>query len=116
MNNGEFSLTLKTLRLQLATLMDTVGGRDAQILLDQLSELHEDQRQVLLNLFINVVNKLKTTDLIKLSESSEFEDQLTEGILEDFKLLVFSNEQETNKNQNIIDLESFRKNRISIQE
>ncbi len=110
-SNGEFSLTLKALRLQLATLMDSVGGRDAQILLDQLAELESDQRQVLLNLFMRVVSKLKSEDLVKLASSSEFEDQLTEGILADFKLLVFPEEQKLTSSENVIDLEEFRKSR-----
>ncbi|MEX0598291.1 MAG: hypothetical protein WD512_17520, partial [Candidatus Paceibacterota bacterium] len=108
--NGEFSLTLKTLRLQLATLMENVGGRDAQILLDQLAELEPDQRQILLNLFMRVVTKLKAEDLVTLAASSEFEDQLTEGILADFKLLVFPEANNTSED-NVVDLEVFRKSR-----
>ncbi len=115
-SNGEFSLTLKALRLQLATLMDSVGGRDAQVLLDQLAELESDQRQILLNLFIRVVSKLKSEDLVKLAANSEFEDQLTEGILADFKLLIFPEEQKLRTSENVIDLEEFRKNRSTSRE
>jgi hypothetical protein len=58
MSSGYFSLSFRSLRAQLDTLLDGVGGVETMTLLDELSKLEDPERKALLNAFLSVAREL----------------------------------------------------------
>lgn len=107
-SKGTFSLTLKALRLQLATLMDEAGGQQTIDLLDNLSEMQPEARDILLRVFNQAAEALSGKTDLKLKDISDFEEELLEGIISDFQALN-SPGKTICENGEVIDLNAYRK-------
>lgn len=84
-NAGIFRLSLKAIKLQLATLMDEAGGEQAIELMDVLSDLNPAKRDIIIKSFIETVEKLSEKDPSLRLDSTALEDQLFNEIVEDIE-------------------------------
>ena len=78
---GSFSLGLKSVELQLQTLFADCGGDSALQLLDLLAQCRPGKQQELLSQFITTTSPHATE-----AAASDFEQELYEGLIEDFDL------------------------------
>ena len=82
---GTFGTSLTSLQLQLATLMEDVGGNAACNLLDAMSALSATERRAMLGTFTKVVEKFTQYGVRVASKSDiekeEFEEALFKDIL-----------------------------------
>ncbi len=76
--DGTFSLCLSSLQVQLQSLFDEAGGKDAVRLLDNLSNLPPNQREAVLSCFNRVVERLSTQQ-----ESSTLHENVAVNDLEE---------------------------------
>lgn len=87
--DGQFSLGLMSLRLQMAALFESSGGDRAVYLLDKISCLNKLEQEIILEKFEVVVGKVLSGDLRISSkqddEMKKFEEDLFSGILTDLK-------------------------------
>jgi len=83
--DGNFSLGLKSLELQVSALFEGCGGENARMLLDALSELSAPEQERTIGLFLKLINRLKTSG-VRLPEEGdenlkEFEETLYNDLL-----------------------------------
>ena len=78
--NGSFGTSLTSIQLQLATLMEDVGGNAACNLLDAMANLSATERRTILGTFTKVVEKF-THYGVRVSSKSDIEKQEFEEAL-----------------------------------
>lgn len=85
-DGGDFTRNLVSLRLQLNTLLEDVGGDEAAGLMDALTKLTPSEKKVLIPSLTNVVNKLVENENRLASkndvELKEFEESLYESVMD----------------------------------
>ena len=96
---GIFSLSLKSLKLQIATLMDEVGGDKALVLLDILAKFDSNKRDIILDNLISTLNSLKAESLDLDAQPSLEENELFSSVLNDLKSQKKSSKRENLKFQ-----------------
>lgn len=86
--DGEFSKDLLCIKLQLETLFENVGGENCINLLNLLSNLTSQERDVVIEKFCNIIQKLLSTTQRKKSlkdvSDEEFENDLYGNLEEAF--------------------------------
>lgn len=86
---GSFSLGLRSLQLQLQTLLEEAGGEQAAVLLDALTQLSAEEQTIALKIFSAVVERISGGDERLASAGNaalkEFEESLYQDILAEFK-------------------------------
>jgi len=90
--DGLFSANLKSLNLQLKTLLEDCGGDDVQRLLDTLCRLNASEQEIVLKIFNNVLEKL-ASGKIRLEtcadrDRKEFEEELFGDIAKSIQLAI----------------------------
>lgn len=82
---GTFSASLLSLQLQLKTLLEDAGGDQAVEFLNTISNLHQSEQKVVLDVFTSILNRIMSGDQRLLTEGDlarkEFEDALYSDIL-----------------------------------
>ena len=85
-NKGDFSKNLFSLQMQLKTLLDGVGSENACSFLDQLSELNETERGIILKVFQRALNRLKESGIsvksLRDEQLEQFEETLYENLVD----------------------------------
>ena len=86
---GSFSKNLLSLKLQLDTLFEDIGGADVVTLLDSLSSLSSSERSVAINLMTKVCERLSTAENRSFTRSEakmkELEDHLVDEIVRELQ-------------------------------
>jgi hypothetical protein len=83
--DGNFSLGLKSLELQVGALLEGCGGEQASALLDALGDLSAPEQERTIGLFLKVISRLKASN-VRLPEEKdenlkEFEESLYNELL-----------------------------------
>jgi len=83
--DGNFSLGLKSLELQVGALLEGCGGERARALLDALAELSAPEQERTIGLFLKLIARLKASN-VRLPEEKdenlkEFEESLYNELL-----------------------------------
>jgi hypothetical protein len=125
---GQFSLSMKTIELQVSTLFEDVGGDQAFALLDSLCNLTASEQKIMLDLFTQVVGRVSSGE-IRLttpaeSENQQLEDRLCTDIWDAIKAASAKNKEHklavldggkfqapTNPSPKIIELSEIRQRR-----
>ncbi|MCB0354708.1 MAG: hypothetical protein KDD64_14325 [Bdellovibrionales bacterium] len=84
-DNGFFTKSFFSLKLQLETLLEGAGGSDASLLLDKLSQLNQSEQRIVLKMMQRVVDRMLAGE-IRLETKSDaeqkmFEEQLYSGLV-----------------------------------
>ena len=86
---GRFSQNLLSLKLQLDTLFEDLGGEQVTGLLDSLGALTQSERSVAINLMKNVCERLATSENRTFTRSEakmkELEDHLVDEIVRELQ-------------------------------
>jgi hypothetical protein len=82
---GEFTLGLRSLELQLKTLLENAGGTKAGRFLDVLCKLSKDEQELVLAVFTKVIGDVLAGDRrlgeLQYDELKAFEEQLYNDVL-----------------------------------
>lgn len=104
--DGVFSLSFKALKLQLAALMEDVGGESGLKLMDSLANLKPEVREAVLQAFQGLLDSLNSKAELQLNDLESFEKDLYDQLLEDFKRL---SGEELVTGEDVINLSDYRK-------
>ena len=90
--DGLFSANLKSLNLQLKTLLEDCGGDNVQRLLDMLCRLNASEQEIVLKIFSNTLERL-ASGKIRLEtcadrDRKEFEEELFGDIAKSIQLAI----------------------------
>lgn len=124
-NEKLFSNNLLALQMQIQTIMEESGGRNAITLLDAISQLGEEEQNIVLNYFTNVTKRLCNGDIrIKTQndiDKSQFEDKLFSDLMQAFnqqnasqhRLELLQGGKSVNKgNSKIVEFKKFSHNKV----
>lgn len=95
---GEFTLGLKSIELQLQTLLENAGGMKATKLLDTLCKLGTTEQELVLAVFSKVIRKIVRGDIrlddLGYSELNRFEEGLYKDIIAEIEKNSIANRKE----------------------
>jgi hypothetical protein len=83
MEKGIFSTGLKAIQLQLQTMLDGVGGEQTAQLLDGIADLGTKEREVVLELFCELVQKIKAGERRFFTDEDIHQQDLIDSLYEE---------------------------------
>lgn len=101
---GEFTLGLKSIELQLQTLLENAGGGKATKLLDSLCKLGSTEQELVLAIFSKVIKNIVAGDIrldeLGYSQLNEFEEGLYKEIIAEIEKNSISKSKERKRGIN----------------